>query len=84
MSLELSGCDPLVIAKSGIPFRNSVLIYGKDTNIEMVMSDFCCLVEYALTNTDLLPDDPRLKLLEKIKQATIIDGYNQGNTRINL
>jgi hypothetical protein len=84
MSLELSGCKSLVVAKSGIPGTNGINIYGSDGDIDIPMEDFCALIEYALTNTDLFPDDPRLKLIEKIKQADIAEGYNPGNTRIVL
>lgn len=29
--------------------------------------DFCCLIHYFLTNTDLEKDDPRLVLMKRIK-----------------
>jgi hypothetical protein len=84
MSLELSGTNPLVVARSGIPGTNSINLYDGNSEKEIPMDDFCCLVEYALTNTDLLPDDPRLKLIDKIKLASTTEGYNPGNTRIVL
>jgi hypothetical protein len=85
MTLELN-CNPMILANSGIPSRNSVHLYNSDkVNFDIPMSDFCSLIEYALTNTDLFPNDPRLKLLERIKQATIIEGYNGPSTqRITL
>lgn len=84
MSLELSGTNPLVVAKSGIPSKNDINLYSKDSDIDIPMEDFCDLVEYTLTNTDLFPDDPRLKLIAKLKNADVTEGYNTGGSRITF
>ena len=84
MSLELSGTNPMVIAKSGIPGTNSINLYNSNNDMEIPMDDFCCLVEYVMTNTDLFPDDPRFKFIERIKQASITKGYDPYNVRIVL
>ena len=84
MSFELSGCKPLVVAKSSIPGKNGINLYGNGFDINIPMEDFCFLVEYAMANTDLLPDDPRLTLIEKIKKSSITKGYNPDDTRIQL
>jgi hypothetical protein len=90
MSLELSGCNPLVVAKTEI-FHNGINLYGKDVDnavfdVRIPMEDFCFLIEYFLRNTDLTstPSDPRLALIDKIKNAKIIEGYNPGGRRIEL
>lgn len=61
------------------PFDDKVNIYGlrpsRAPSLEIPMADFCELVLYALTNTDLRPDDPRLDLIEKIKSMKKIPGY---------
>ena len=46
--------------------------------------DFCTLIEYFLTNTDLINNDERIILIDKIKKAKIIDGFNKNNKRIKL
>ncbi len=87
MSLELSGSHPKVVAKSDI-FNNVNFSYmdpqGKtpDIDIDMPMGDFCILALYVLCNTDLAEDDPRLALLERIKECKIGNGFNPGRKRI--
>jgi len=40
------------------------------------MQDFCALVVYVLTNTNLVgDDDPRVKLIDYLKEAKIVPGY---------
>lgn len=84
MSLELSSTVPLIVAKSGIPGENCINLYGSGAGITIPMDDFCSLVEYALCNTDLFPDDPRIKLVEKIEHYKIAEGYNPNGTRIKI
>lgn len=59
-------------------FENEILVGDLYINIE----DFCCLVDYFFTNTDLEENDPRLALIEKIKRYIIIEGFNPGNKRL--
>ena len=46
------------------------------------MEDFCSSVIYVMTNTDLVEDDPRLKLIEWAKTLKETDGWNSGNKRL--
>lgn len=83
MSLELSGTNPMIMAVSGMPGTNTIKLYDNQNEMEIPMEDFCSLVEYALTNTDLLPDDPRYKLMYKIREkALVVEGYNPDSFRI--
>jgi len=50
----------------------------------MSLSDFLVMAEYVLTNTDIVPNDPRVKFLERIKRAEPIPGWNPGNQRIGF
>jgi hypothetical protein len=79
MSLELSHSDPKITAKTNSS-NNTVNLYNSGPespliNISIPMGDFCFLVEYILENTNLYKDDPRLKLVEKIKNYKIVPGY---------
>lgn len=48
--------------------------------------EFCRIIRYFLVNYDLAgPNDPRLKLIEAVKGATQVRGYNgPGSKRIEL
>jgi hypothetical protein len=82
MSIELAGphTDPHIKAKTTRP--EVVWIYtpqsgpdGVDVNISI--EDFCELVMYVLTNTDLTgEDDPRLLLLKRINRLYRAPGFN--------
>jgi hypothetical protein len=81
MSLELSGCEYKVVAKTGLD--NSVSLSDDiGLAIDIPLADFCCLIEYVLTNTDLIENDPRLKLIDRIKHMYKLPGYNKGNERL--
>jgi len=56
------------------------LVESAPRTMEIDMRDFCELVLYVLTNTDLEPDDPRVPLVNKIKEMEIIEGHNGPNT----
>lgn len=43
--------------------------------------DFCEIIRYFLTNTDLAKGDPRLKLLKELKKARKAKGYNGPKSR---
>ena len=85
MSLELSNSKPLIIAKTGI-IGNTVQLYGGNMDAEIPLKDFCFLVEYVLTNSDIEPnvEDPRIDLMTRIKNAKIVDGFNLGKKRIEI
>jgi hypothetical protein len=77
MSLELSHSDPVVTAKTALD--DNVCLYNleKGIDIDIPMSDFCCLIEYVLTNTDLQGlNDPRIDLIFKLKTAKVGPGHN--------
>ena len=58
---------------------------GIDSMTTIDIEDFCIIMEYVLQNADLEKDDPRIKLLDKIKgKGRIVPGYNKGGKRINL
>jgi hypothetical protein len=83
MSLELSYSDPKITAKTNF-FETAVNLYNSNIDVTIPMKDFCYLVEYVLENTDLFENDPRLKLVEKIKNFKVIPGYNHGASRIMI
>jgi hypothetical protein len=47
----------------------------------VTFEEFFALVEYVLENTDLYDNDPRLNFMEKIKRATIVDGWESIYTK---
>ena len=48
-----------------------------DTPVAKIgMKDFCARVYYVLTNSDLTLDDPRRRLVECMKNAKLIPGFN--------
>lgn len=48
---------------------------------EIPDDQFCELIRYFMTSTDLAKNDPRLKLLKKLKKATIGQGFNGKKTK---
>lgn len=79
MSLELSFTKPHPIeAKtypSLMPVAGELKRFVQLGDYSIPIDDFCALVEYVLTNTDLDQDDPRLDLVEKIKHLKVVDGF---------
>ena len=54
-------------------------------NNEISIADFCAMVRYVLTNTDLAnADDPRIQLVEAIKKAERTTGYDDSAERFVL
>ena len=47
---------------------------------EIGINDFLCLVEYVLTNTDLVPDDPRIDFVKRMKTAKKVQGWRSGKS----
>lgn len=72
MSLKLSYSLPeKLTAKTSI---GNVVFIG---DYQIPMDDFCCLVDYVMTNSDIYgPNDPRLKLIERMSASRIVDGFN--------
>ena len=80
MSLSLDlGTEPkgLEVKTYGIESLPHVRI----GDYEISMKDFRYMVEYVMTNTDLLPDDPRISLQESIENMIVSDGYNPDGKR---
>jgi len=75
MSLSLDlGTDPrgLEVKTYGIKGLPDVRI----GDYEISMADFRHMVNYVMTNTDLVPDDPRIALKDDIENMAISHGYN--------
>lgn len=51
-------------------------------SVHLELSDFCELVYYGMTNTDLKEGDPRLELLERLKKLSVVEGFNDGGKRL--
>jgi hypothetical protein len=83
MSFELSSSGNIYCsARSGFAgrgFFNDKVIVGV---YEIDIADFCALVEYVFTNTDLDKHDPRRSTLQMLQNLEEIDGYNSGNKRL--
>ena len=84
MSLILEKSEPKIWCKTGLvfAFRNGhpiptsdVHIFHENIDIKIDKDDFCQLVYYFLTNTDLEENDRRLKLIEDIKKLKQVKGY---------
>ena len=87
MSLILSESTPNVTVKTEF-FDNSVNIYYRGEtsfDIDIPYEDFCCLVEYVFTNTDLKDlNDPRLKMLLKLRNYHLREGYKVHFIKLRL
>ncbi len=61
--------------KNGVDVKtyeaSTVLIDHKEYGIEDVLN----IVYYVLTNTDLVPDDPRLGFIKVVKDMDVVPGY---------
>lgn len=80
MSLILANSTPEDLSASAM----GVGVFLGNAHIEM--SDFCSLVLYALTNSDLVPrdgkPDPRVALVRIVGRLVIDGGYNPGGSRL--
>jgi hypothetical protein len=61
--------------------HHKVFLRGRGVNVYLSFDDFAALVEYVLTNTDLDENDPRLALVERIKNSRMAEG-SKGKNRI--
>jgi hypothetical protein len=62
---------------------NRVLICTPTADIEIGIKDFCYVVAYVLTNTDLIgKNDPRLALVSRLKKVKTRPGYNPKARRL--
>ena len=82
MSLSLDlGTEP-----KGLEVKTYGLMSLPDIRIgdyEISMKDFRYLVGYVMTNTDLIPGDPRIALKEDIEHMLVVEGYNTGGKRFD-
>ena len=74
--LSNSGIDCKIFSDgSGVGFfENKIRVGDHDIDAD----DFCNLVMYFLTNTDLDVDDCRVKLVKDIESLTAVKGFNSG------
>ena len=49
---------------------------------EISLEDFLVTVEYVLTNTDLEPNDPRLRFVKRVQSMKEVAGYNPNRKRL--
>lgn len=57
-----------------------VMVDGLDLSVDAVME----IAYYAMTNTDLVPNDPRLEWLERLKKLQKVEGWNPEGTRLGV
>lgn len=48
------------------------------------LKDFLTATKFVLTNTDLKPNDPRLRFVRCVQSMQKIQGYNPGRKRLGL
>ena len=70
LSLQLDHMRPPMIALISMTQHQPLVIRSLEgmVRLEMPISEFAHLVMYVLTTGDLIPDDPRPKLIEEIKK----------------
>lgn len=72
--IELEGsCKATDVSGNGTP---GLFINTPKTRTFIPASEFCDIVRYFLDNYDLVDDDPRLALVQDIKNAALVAGYN--------
>jgi len=77
---KLEGC-----AKSPVisGFGTGGIYISTPNNDSFIPADeFCEIIRYFMTNTDLMKNDPRLKLLKDLKKARKTNGYNGLKSRV--
>ena len=56
--------------------KNGVEIRYEEQIVRLILEDYIGLIKYFFTNTDLLNDDPRLAVVNKIIFSDLISGEN--------
>jgi hypothetical protein len=84
MSLILGAPDDkdAAVLKTSDAHEVRVMLPRAWANIPIV--EFMIGVEYVLENTDLVPNDPRLLFLERIRAAKVGPGWNAAGQRIHV
>lgn len=85
MSIELDspGTEPSPVHVTwmhGVPRRVDVA-HGA-CGFHLSIEDVLVLCSYVLTNSDLDPDDERLKFVEAVKEMKVVEGWNKGGRRL--
>lgn len=65
----------LELKTSSRPSEHNIVHLG---DYEISMEDFAEMVEYVLTNTDLLPNDPRITLVGRLKRLLVDKEHGSG------
>lgn len=81
MSFELIDSGNIYCtARSGVEglYNNRVCVGDYEIEIE----DFCALVLYVFTNTDLTDNDIRKQYAKRISNLIEVEGFNRGNKRL--
>ncbi len=80
LKLNVDTNPPVITSAWEVGGKHTIAIGQEDVGLE----DFCELVKYVLTNTDLLPHDPRTELVKKIRKAKVTHGYMKGKKRYEI
>ncbi len=72
--LYLSGSKPEGVYVS-TAFDEIVHLGGPGISVDISLVDFLFAAKYVLTNTPLMPNDPRLIFLEHIRFMKNVDGF---------
>ena len=61
-------------------FGNKDIVMIGDYTLSM--EDFLSLAAYALNNTDLKKDDPRLQFVEHVRNMEVVEGWDEGGKKL--
>lgn len=90
LELRLDTLPCITVAAGALPNAEACVELAGEPNgdnmfgehvIRIGPKDFAAVVYYWLTNSDLLPEDPRTKLIMKIAELNIKEGYNGPDSR---
>lgn len=84
MSIELT--DKTNVKSTDFDEMVTFTIPTKDgyDHLDIPLWEFCEIVRYVMTNTDLKSKDPRRFLLKRMKSLTIEEGHNEGGERYQI
>ena len=54
-------------------FLNKYEVFRGQGSFDLSIEDFLLLTRYVLTNTDVIPDDPRIAFVDKLKSAKVVE-----------
>jgi len=69
----------------GIVGMPDITLNIPDSQVEVsfTMDDFCAVIYYIMTNTDLKSNDPRFHLLRVLRSLFIVKGHNPNECRLS-